>query len=136
MSESEYIQQIMTEFCEKIKKSEEPVKIFCIGGGRQCGKTHAIKEALEASGLQVFMVNSKDEIELINGESAIMINGENIDSDESTLEKLKEANEQLRLYEMAPHSASEIIKSNILHQNKINRDQERFRKRHQRKIRK
>lgn len=136
MNQSEYIQQILTEFAEKVKKSKEMVKIYCIiSSARVGGKTYNIIKALEASGLQVAMINSKDEIQIINGENAILIDENKLEPEEqeSGLEKLNEAVAQLHLYERAPHSAEDIIRSQILHQNKIDRDQARFRKRYQRK---
>lgn len=136
MNQSEYIRQILTEFAEKVNKSKKMVKIYCItSSARVGGKTYNIIKALEASGLRVAMINSKDEIQIINDESAILIDENNIEPEEqeSALEKLNEAVAQLRLYERAPHSAENIIRSQILHQNKIDRDQARFRKRYQRK---
>ena len=136
MNQSEYIQQILTEFAEKVKKSNEIVKIYCVSSSaRAGGKTYNIIKALEASGLRVAMINSKDEIQIINGESAILIDENKLEPEEqeSGLEKLNEAVAQMHLYERAPHSAEDIIRSQRLHQNKIDRDQARFRKRYQRK---
>lgn len=136
-NESDYIKQMITEYVEKLKNSEQPLKIFCIAGGRSGGKSHVIKEVLESSGLSVVMINSKDEVEVLNGEKAILLDCDNFQSDEEKFQRdLDEAVEQLRTYEMAPHSASDVIKSTILHQNKIDRDQARFRKRYQQKHRK
>lgn len=137
MNQSEYIRQILTEFAEKVNKSKEMVKIYCVisSSARAGGKTYNIIKALEASGLRVAMINSKDEIQIINGENAILIDENKLEPEEqeSGLEKLNEAVAQLHLYERAPHSAEDIIRSQILHQNKIDRDQARFRKRYQRK---
>lgn len=134
-NQQDFIKEIMSEYVEKLKNSEQPLKVFCIAGGRSGGKSHAIREVLESSGLKVVMINSKDEVEVLNGgEKAILLDCDNFQSDEEEIQrKLNEAVEQLRTYEMSPHSASDVIKSSILHQNKIDRDQARFRKRYQQK---
>lgn len=136
-NESDYIKQMMTEYIEKLKNSEQPLKIFCITGGRSGGKSHVIEEVLKSSGLPVVLINSKDEVEVLNGEKAILLDCDNFQPDEEEIQRnLNKSVELLRTYEMAPHSASDVIKSTILHKNKIDRDQARFRKRYQQKHRK